>query len=303
MAKKKRELISFDYAMKYILRQKDNFDILEGFLMALLNDSNIQIVELLESESNKDTSIAKTNRVDLLIKDSKQRKMIIEIQYDREDDFIERVVWETSKTIADSIGATEPYGNIVKVISINILYFNLGRGKGYVYKGRTIIEDLSQQYKIASINDLKLARDVFPEYYFIMVDRFHNKINCDLDEWIYMFKNSTIGENFKAKYIDKAQSKLSILKMTAKEKRQYEAHEKERKIATSVLKSAIAEGEAKGIAKGKEQGKTEGIIEGKTSAIKEVAQKLIAQNMDIELIKNITQLTEEEIQNLMKENQ
>ena len=35
---KDRTLVSFDWALKSILRQKDNFDILEGFLTDLLND-------------------------------------------------------------------------------------------------------------------------------------------------------------------------------------------------------------------------------------------------------------------------
>ncbi len=43
-----RKLASFDWAMKKILRQKDNFDILEGFLSELFK-FDIKIVEILES--------------------------------------------------------------------------------------------------------------------------------------------------------------------------------------------------------------------------------------------------------------
>jgi len=46
---KGKSLVSFDWALKSILRQKDNFDILEGFLSDLLNE-RIQIIDLLESE-------------------------------------------------------------------------------------------------------------------------------------------------------------------------------------------------------------------------------------------------------------
>ena len=49
----KRKLISFDWAMKKLLRSKANFEILEGFLSELLND-NIRILEILESEGNKE---------------------------------------------------------------------------------------------------------------------------------------------------------------------------------------------------------------------------------------------------------
>jgi hypothetical protein len=48
-----RKLISFDWAIKRILRSKANFEILEGFLSELLKE-DITILEVLESESNKD---------------------------------------------------------------------------------------------------------------------------------------------------------------------------------------------------------------------------------------------------------
>ena len=48
-----RTLISFDWAMKKLLRSKANFGILEGFLSELIND-DIQILEVLESESNQE---------------------------------------------------------------------------------------------------------------------------------------------------------------------------------------------------------------------------------------------------------
>ena len=49
-----RKLISFDWAIKRILRSKANFEILEGFLSELLFE-DITILEILESESNKDS--------------------------------------------------------------------------------------------------------------------------------------------------------------------------------------------------------------------------------------------------------
>jgi len=46
-----RKLISFDWAIKRILRSKANFEILEGFLSELLKE-DITILEVLESESD-----------------------------------------------------------------------------------------------------------------------------------------------------------------------------------------------------------------------------------------------------------
>jgi len=46
-----KKLIRFDWAMKYVLRNKANFDVLEGFLSNLLKEE-INVIEILESEGN-----------------------------------------------------------------------------------------------------------------------------------------------------------------------------------------------------------------------------------------------------------
>jgi len=55
-----RKLISVDWAVKKILRSKENFGILEGFLSELLKE-DLKIKQLNESESNKDIAISKQN--------------------------------------------------------------------------------------------------------------------------------------------------------------------------------------------------------------------------------------------------
>lgn len=55
-----RTLISFDWAMKSILCDKANFDVLEGFLTTLLNQE-IKVVSLLESKTNAQSDQDKFN--------------------------------------------------------------------------------------------------------------------------------------------------------------------------------------------------------------------------------------------------
>ena len=54
-----KPLVSFDYGIKYLLRDKGDYSIVEGFISALLKTKgykDIKIVALLESESNKEDS-------------------------------------------------------------------------------------------------------------------------------------------------------------------------------------------------------------------------------------------------------
>ena len=74
-----KNLIRFDWAVKRLLRNKANFGILEGFLSELLG-YDLTIEQVLESEGNRQTSDNKTNRVDILVKNTSGELIIIEIQ-------------------------------------------------------------------------------------------------------------------------------------------------------------------------------------------------------------------------------
>ena len=91
-------LIRLDWAIKKILRDKANFDILEGFLSELLR-FDITIEEILESESNRERADDKQNRVDLLAKDENGQLIIIEVQNESETDYLQRILYGTSKAV------------------------------------------------------------------------------------------------------------------------------------------------------------------------------------------------------------
>jgi len=111
-----RKLISFDWAIKKILRSKANFGILEGFLSELLF-TNIRILEVLESESNQEFEKNKYNRVDIKVTDSNQQIIMVEIQYSRELDYLQRILFATSKTINEHMTEGDSYAKVSKVIS------------------------------------------------------------------------------------------------------------------------------------------------------------------------------------------
>ena len=91
---KQRTYISFDWALKKLLRQKANFGILEGFLSVLLKEEII-IKSITDPEANKTEEILKINRVDILVEDEQQRLMAIELQYNREIDYFYRMLFAT----------------------------------------------------------------------------------------------------------------------------------------------------------------------------------------------------------------
>ena len=125
-----RSMISFDWALKRLLRNKANFGVLEGFLSELLRQ-NITITNILESEGNQEHDKDKYNKVDLLVENDKKELIIIELQFYSQIAYFHRMLYGVSKSIAEHISVGDDYKKIRKVYSINIVYFDLGKGDDY----------------------------------------------------------------------------------------------------------------------------------------------------------------------------
>ncbi|MDM8521599.1 Rpn family recombination-promoting nuclease/putative transposase [Anaerolineales bacterium HSG6] len=288
------KVIRFDWAIKNILRDKANFDILEGFLTALLEE-DIQVLGLLDTESNQDTEQLKYNRVDILIQDSEERHIIVEVQNERESDYLYRLLFGTSKVIIDTLELGQPYREIAKVISISILYFNLGSGDDYVYYGKTSFQGIHtkqplmlRRKKIIEdkkyiLRQVSIEKEIFPEYYLIQVERFEDKVNVPLDEWIYMLKHDVVRDDFNAKNIDKAREKLLVLNMDQEKRRQYEKYLMNVASERDIMETA------------REEGHKEGHKEGRKEGHKDSARQMLADGLPLESIAKYTTLSVEDI--------
>ena len=250
-----RSMISFDWAMKRLLRQKANFEVLEGFLSVLLG-RKIIIKHIVESEANKAEENDKWNKVDILVEADGKELVIIELQYDSENDYFLRMLYGVSKAITEYIHEGDPYSAVRKVYSINIVYFDLGKGDDYVYHGVTNftgLHTLTELQLTATQQKLygkTVIGELHPEYYIIKVNKFNDVAENSLDEWIYYLKNNKIKDDFTAQGIDKARKVLAFDRLSDEEKKQYWRRVEERRIKDSEMSTAFLEGETKGLAKG-----------------------------------------------------
>jgi predicted transposase/invertase (TIGR01784 family) len=285
-------LVRFDWAMKKLLRSKANFGILEGFLSELLG-KDLKIIELLESESNKENEDDKFNKVDILVKLNNGEIVLIELQVNTQFDYFHRMLFGTSKVITEHIIKGQAYANLKKVFSVNILYFDLGHGSDYIYHGTTSfigvhnndLLDLNEKQK--SLYQKKYIHEIYPEYYLIKVNQFNDIAKNTLDEWIYFLKNEKVEDNFCAKGLSEAREKLAALKMPEEERKQYERFLENSSYKASVSESNFAAGRIEGI--------TEGKIEGKFEANVENAKKMKKLGISKEVAQQITGLSTEEI--------
>ena len=175
-----------------------------------------------------------------------------------------------------------------KIISVNIVYFDLGHGDDYVYHGTTQFEGIHNH------DILKLSKDqeslyhtnniskIFPEYYVIKVNQFNDVAKDTLDEWIYFLKKDEIKDEFKAKGLKEAKRQLDIMKLSEEERKEYEKYIEQQRYERSLILSNYRVGE----------------IQGEINKACEIATKLLNSGVDIDIISTATGLSKEEIQKL-----
>ena len=306
--------IRFDWAIKKLLRSKANFGILEGFLSELLHE-DIKIMEILESEGNKETKDDKFNRVDILVKDSREQLIIIEIQNTRELDYFFKILYNASKATSEHMKEGASYSKVKKVITVSVVYFDLGQGQDYVYYGDTKFEGIhyKDRLELSAAQKQLFQREsvskIFPEHYILKVNMFNDIARDSLDEWIYFLKNSEIKDEFKARGLAEAREKLRTINLGKNELRAYQRHLEDLHMAASLeeqfrfeqaqaREKGMEEGKEKGREEGREEGKEEGREEGRKENTIETAMKMLKKGFDIETIIEITGLKRSEIDKL-----
>ena len=313
---KEENYIRFDWAIKRLLRNKANFGVLEGFLTTLLEEE-VRIVEILESEGNQQHESDKFNRVDIKARNSKGEIIIVEIQNTRELYYLERILYGVAKAITEHINVGDSYSSVKKVYSISIIYFDLGKGTDYIYKGSSRFhglntgDELEVSMKEKSVIIKKTPETIFPEYYLIRVSEFNKLAVTPLEEWIAYLKTGRISSEASAPGHPEAREKHRYYDMTPEERLTYDRHMENIMIQNDVLSASreeglaegreegreegLAEGREDGLAEGRKEGREEGREEGKLESQRQIAANLKKQGFSAQVIAECTGLSPDEI--------
>lgn len=297
----KRTYISFDWALKRLLHDKANFDVLEGFLTTLLSET-IKIHHLLESEGNKEREDSKYNRVDLLAENAKGELILIEVQGEPEFAYFQRMLFGTSKLVTEYIEGDNNYNNVRKIYSVNIVYFNFGQGQDVVYHGKTEFKGIhtNEILQLSPFQKQKFNIDevyqLYPEYYILKVNDFNKWSKVPLEQWMYFLSTSEIPDDADAPGLPEAREKLQLIRMKREEQLAYDSYMMDRAILRNTMITAVGEGRLEGIAEGREQGRKEGREEGRTEANRNNAKKMLELGLPIATISKVTGLSQDEIE-------
>jgi predicted transposase/invertase (TIGR01784 family) len=289
-----KPLISFDYAIKYLLKDKGDYEIVEGFISALLGSEGykpVKIKALLDGESNKESRYLKRSIADVIVEDEQGNNYIVEIDRAYTDLFLNKAVFNTSRLIVDNLGANQDYLQIKKVFHINLLYFPFENTKAPLHHGKVIFHEIDHTHPIdVHLIDRGMhtfdSHNIFPEYFIVSIPLFDDVIKEEIDEWLYLMKHSEVKEDFKSPYMQKVAQRLSILKMTNQEREVYDSYVMDSMKGRDYIISAEARGEARGEVKGEARG------------IEKTAINMLKQKIGDKLIASVTGFSLEEIAKL-----
>lgn len=241
-----KPLMNFDYAIRYLLNHKNDSEIVEGFISALLKSrgyGEVKILYFLDIERKEE--VGQRNLASVIIEDDKHNKYIVAIERNIKHTFIRKACFSTSRLTVDHLTENIHHNGIVKVFHISLLYPTYSSlcspyGQGVIYHGQGLVKEIRTE------EVLNNAADVFPEYFFICIPNFNNHLETEIDDWLYVMKNCKVPPVFHSPYMQQVADKLNISKMTGAEQHAYFRYQMKLVDERDELYAAEAEGFAEG---------------------------------------------------------
>ena len=292
-----------DFGFKKLFGEELNKDLLLDFLNELLKEEQGQIKEItyLKTEHLGLTELDRKAIFDLYCENERGEKFIVELQKTKQNFFKDRTVYYSTFPIREQAKRADWNFELKAVYTIAILDFVFEADKNEPEKFRYDV-------KLKDIETNKIFYDKLTFIYLEMpkFKKTIDQLETRFDKWLYVISNlnklDRIPESLREQIFEKVFETAEIAKFTYDQVLSYEDSLKYYRDLKNSLDTAREEGEAEGIIKGEKlglikgliQGKEEGRVEGKI----EIARNMLSMGMSIEMIKQLTGLSEEEIKTL-----
>jgi predicted transposase/invertase (TIGR01784 family) len=272
--------------------------LLKSFLNAILplpEGSFIETLEYLPAELAPENPLQKYSIVDVRCRDNNGRQFIVEMQMHWTTGFMQRVLFNASKAYVRQLDKSFKFESLQPVYALSLLNENFQPTKPEYYHHYQIvnIEDTGQQIEGLEFVFVELqkfkARNLTEKKLQVLWLRFLTEIDESTTEApADLLDNSDITEA------------LENLKTSAFSRAELEAYDKywdsvrvELTLQSGYYNKGLAEGETKGKEEGREEGKSEAIIE--------TANNGILAGFSNEIIKAMTKLTDDQIDEIRRE--
>ena len=279
-----------DCFVRYFFTDKGGEKVLLDFINAVMISADMKTfkaVEILNPFNLKRHYKDKETIVDVKCITKNGTVVIIEVQLSGNSRFPERILYYWAYNYSKLLKKGEQYDDLMPVISINLLNFNLNKNDKNVHSCYMIYDTKSERLLTdhLQIHIIELKKFKFKD----------NDLKKDLNYWLGFFttnnmeaymseivKEKPIMEEAHKRYNNFIRSRLMMSEYEKKEIYQYDKQ------------ITLEEKRREGIKEGIKKGKLEGIKNEKYS----IAKTLKQMNMDDASISKATGLTIEEIQNI-----
>ena len=293
-----------DVGFKRIFGSEDSKSVLISLLNTVIGDENrIVSIEYTDKEQAPKSPEGKTVIYDINCKTADGRRIIVEMQSERQHNFKKRTLYYVARSISRQIMRGENDYEYDAVYLVSLLNFT----------DRSISEDIRTEVRLM---DVKAKRAFMNEMRLIYVQlplmrKTEEECENDFDYWIYILNNMETLD--KMPFTDKNPAFVELIdlatyqNMSEDEQVAYDRSLKRMWDYDNMLRGereyARAEGEvigeARGLAKGKAEGeakgKAEGKIEGRVEGLSEVAKNMKNLGVPVDSIVLYTGLTKEQI--------
>lgn len=283
-----------DVAFRKIFGTEKNKDILIHFLNDVVKfEKGVRIKEVTFLKTIQDPEIKanKTSIVDILCKDNKGNRYIVEMQVAQEKGFVKRAQYYASKAYISQMNVKGKYHTLKAVIFLAIANYVMFPKKKDFKSDHVILDKKSHE------NDLKDF-----SFTFLELPKFKKSIDelsNTTERWFYFFKyaEETSQEDLhklidQDKIIGRAYEELDRYSWNEEDLLEYDQAEKYEGAYIASLEYKFDQGKMEG----RVEGKMEGRIEGKM----EVAKNMLKQGFKSKDIEKVTGLSKEQVHSIEK---
>lgn len=282
-----------DLFARYLLGKNGNEDLLTDLVNSTLREFNFEEVkdlEIIDPFNLSENIELKESIIYIKAKTKNNETVIIEFQLCGNMDFLKRIFYYISKNVVNEVKEGENYNNVQKIISINLLDFNLKFGD----KGKA-----HRCFKLIDTKDLNISLDLI-QIHILEVKRF-----------IEIIKNSTKEELKKNRLLswmkfftsdnlelieDELKEENQIMSKVIEEYKKFTSDDK--MMRAYAAREAFLVGQKMMLRREREDGFDEGKLEGIKERNYSIAKTLKQMNMDNGSISKATGLTIDEIEKL-----
>ena len=232
----------------------------------------------------------KESIIDIKAKTKNNETVIIEFQLCGNIDFLKRIFYYISKNVVNEVKEGENYNNVQKIISINLLDFNLKFGD----EGKA-----HRCFKLIDTKDLNISLDLI-QIHILEVKRFIEIIKNSTKEELKKNRLLSWMKFFTSDNLELIEEELKeenqIMSKVIEEYRKFTSDDK--MMQAYAAREAFLVGQKMMLRREREDGFDEGKLEGIKEGQISMAKSMKTKNMDINLISEITGLTIDEIKKL-----